>query len=73
LYAKGNGLVLNAAKTQLMFSAAAGKVEDVVVMVDGAEILPGNTFELLGITLIGDSALGHTCPRWLQQLRVGHH
>jgi hypothetical protein len=49
-YAKGNGLVLNAAKTQLMFSAAAGKVEDILVMVDGAEISPGNTFELLGVT-----------------------
>jgi hypothetical protein len=49
-YAKGNGLVLNAAKTQLLFSATAGNVDDVVVEVDGARISPASTFELLGAT-----------------------
>jgi hypothetical protein len=50
-YTKGNGLVLNAAKThQLLFSATAGNVNDVVVEVDGARISPASTFELLGAT-----------------------
>jgi hypothetical protein len=49
-YAKGNGLVLNAAKTQLLFSASAGNVEEVVVEVDGAKIKPADTFNLLGAT-----------------------
>jgi hypothetical protein len=49
-YAKGNGLVLNASKTQLLFSASAGNVDDTVVEVDGAKISPANTLELLGVT-----------------------
>jgi hypothetical protein len=49
-YAKGNGLVLNALKTQLLFSLSAGNVEGTTLEVDGALITPSATFELLGVT-----------------------
>jgi hypothetical protein len=39
-----------AAKTQLLFSATAGNVDDVVVEMDGARISPASKFELLGAT-----------------------
>jgi hypothetical protein len=44
-------LVLYGAKTQLMIGSAKDKdVSNVVIVVDGAEIKPGNTLELLGVT-----------------------
>jgi hypothetical protein len=45
-----NGLALNGAKTQLMIDGTKDKdILNVVVVVDGAEVRPGNTFELLGV------------------------
>jgi hypothetical protein len=46
-WAKGNGLVLNASKTQVLISAGAGK--DLVVNVDGKEIRAVETLELHGV------------------------
>jgi hypothetical protein len=48
-YAKGNGLALNAAKAQIMFSTLAGCVEKVTVVVDGTRINQDNTLDLLGV------------------------
>jgi hypothetical protein len=48
-YASGNGLTLNASKTQLMYSQSAG-TRGVPIMFDGARILPRPTMELLGVT-----------------------
>jgi hypothetical protein len=45
----GNGLHLNAGKTQLMFSGRAGNVDDVSVNVDGTTIRASSSFELLGV------------------------
>lgn len=47
-YARGNGLTLNAAKTQLMYSRKAGP-RGVPIVVDGAVINPGDHIELLGV------------------------
>lgn len=49
-YAKGNGLALNASKTQLLFSHNAGNVKDATIMVDGISVSPSLTLELLGVT-----------------------
>jgi hypothetical protein len=50
-FTQNNGLALNGAMTQLMIGGAKDKdVLDVVVVVDGAEIKPGNSLELLGVT-----------------------
>jgi hypothetical protein len=49
VYARGNGLTLNASKTQLMYSRGAG-TRGVPIIVDSARILPGPTMELLGVT-----------------------
>jgi hypothetical protein len=46
-WAKGNGLVLNASKTQVLVCAGAGK--DLVVNVNGKEIRAAETLELLGV------------------------
>jgi hypothetical protein len=48
-YAKSNGLALNAAKTQLMFSSSAGCADKVTVVVDGARICSSNTLDLLRV------------------------
>jgi hypothetical protein len=48
-YARGNGLTLNASKTQFMYSQGAG-TRGVPIMVESARILPGPTMELLGVT-----------------------
>jgi hypothetical protein len=48
-YARGNGLTLNASKTQLMYSRGAG-TRGLPIMVDGTRILPRPTKELLGVT-----------------------
>jgi hypothetical protein len=45
----GNGLHLNAGKTQLMFSSTAGNVDDVSVNVDGTTIRASSSFELLRV------------------------
>jgi hypothetical protein len=45
-YTKGNGLSLNAAKTQLMFNK---KADGCRVVVDGAVINPASSLELLGV------------------------
>jgi peroxiredoxin len=50
-FTKDNGLALNIAKTQVMIGGARAKViSNVVILVDGAEVRPGNIFELLGVT-----------------------
>jgi hypothetical protein len=51
-YTRDNGLVLNGAKTQVMLGGKA-KAKDnasITITVDGAEVKPVNSFELLGIT-----------------------
>jgi hypothetical protein len=48
-YVKGNGLVLNSAKTQLLFSRGA-KVDNVHVNVNGSAIEPTKTLSLLWVT-----------------------
>jgi hypothetical protein len=50
-FTKDNGLALNRAKTQVMIGGAKAKdVLNVVIVLDGAEVRPGNTFKLLGVT-----------------------
>jgi predicted RNase H-like HicB family nuclease len=49
-YMKGNGLSLNASKTQLMVSRRAGNVDELSVVVDGTLVRPKSTLELLGVT-----------------------
>jgi hypothetical protein len=50
-FTKDNGLALNGAKTQVMIGGARAKdVSNIVIALDGAEVRPGNTFELLGVT-----------------------
>ena len=63
-YTKGNGLALNASKTQLLLSKNAGNVGRVVVKVDGLDIAPSDSLVLLGVrfdrkfsTALFDSAL----------------
>jgi hypothetical protein len=48
-WARGNGLHINAAKTQVLVSASAGKTADLSVVVDGKTIQAGDTLELLGV------------------------
>jgi hypothetical protein len=48
-YVKGNGLVLNSAKTQLLFSRGA-KVDNMHLNVNGSTIKPTGTLSLLGVT-----------------------
>jgi hypothetical protein len=48
-FAGGNGLHLNASKTQLMFSHGSGNTEDVGVNVSGSLIKAAAEFELLGV------------------------
>jgi hypothetical protein len=48
-YVEGNGLVLNSAKTQLLFSRGA-KVDNVHVNMNGSAIKPTGTLSLLGVT-----------------------
>jgi hypothetical protein len=48
-FTRSNGLGLNRAKTQLMIGGTQD-VSNVVVFIDGAEIRPGNTLELLGVS-----------------------
>jgi hypothetical protein len=52
-YVKGNGLVLNAGKTQLLLSrggAAGDDMGDVSVDVDGTRVTPSSKLTLLGVT-----------------------
>jgi hypothetical protein len=44
-----NGLVLNAAKTQLLYNSAAGNSDQASVSVDKNIIMPGKTMEMLGV------------------------
>jgi hypothetical protein len=46
-WAKGNGLLMNSSKTQVLVSAGAGK--DLSVVVDSKEIKAGESLELLGV------------------------
>jgi hypothetical protein len=46
-YTKGNGILLNAAKTQLMYNSK--KADEYTVIVDGAVIVPASSLELLGV------------------------
>jgi hypothetical protein len=47
---KDNGLALNGAKTQVMVGGKAKARDTFTINVDGAEVKPSNSFELLGIT-----------------------
>jgi hypothetical protein len=50
-FTKDNGLALNGAKTQAMIGGDRAKdISFVVILVDGAKVRSGNTFELLGVT-----------------------
>jgi hypothetical protein len=52
-YTRDNGLVLNEAKTQVMIGGTKAKAMDhasIRINVDGAEVKPSNSFELLGVT-----------------------
>jgi hypothetical protein len=50
-FTKDNGLALNRAKTQVMIGGARTKdISNVIIVVDGEEVRPGNTIELLGVT-----------------------
>jgi hypothetical protein len=46
-YTKGNGLLLNAAKTQLMYNSK--KADEYTVVVDGTLIVPASSLKLLGV------------------------
>jgi hypothetical protein len=48
-WARGNGLHVNAAKTQVLISAGTGKTADLTVNVDGKTITSSETLELLGV------------------------
>jgi hypothetical protein len=48
-FTRDNGLALNGAKTQVMIGCAKAKaISNVTIHVDGAEVKPCSTFELLG-------------------------
>jgi hypothetical protein len=52
-YTRDNGLVLNGAKTQVMIGGTKTKARDnasISIIVNGAEVKPTNSFELLGVT-----------------------
>jgi hypothetical protein len=49
-YTKDNGLALNGAKTQVMVGGKAKARDTFTINVNGAEVKPSNSFELLGIT-----------------------
>jgi hypothetical protein len=49
-YTKDNGLALNGDKTQVMVCGKAKANDTFTINVDGAEVKPSNSFELLGIT-----------------------
>jgi hypothetical protein len=50
-FTRDNDLALNGAKTQVMIGSAKDKdISNIIIHVDGAEVKPSNTFELLGVT-----------------------
>jgi hypothetical protein len=52
-FTRDHGLALNGAKTQVMIGGAKAKARDIAsvsIHVNGAEVKPSNTFELLGVT-----------------------
>jgi hypothetical protein len=48
--ARGNGLAVNASKTQFLVSSNGGNCDGITVNVDGKSIAAKNTFDLLGVT-----------------------
>jgi hypothetical protein len=51
-FTRDNGLAQNGAKTQVMIGGFKAKAESISIHVDGAEVKPSNTFELLGVTIV---------------------
>jgi hypothetical protein len=49
-YMRANGLALNGAKTQVMVGGKGKPPPTFSINVDGAEVKPGGTFDLLGVT-----------------------
>jgi hypothetical protein len=50
-YTRDNGLALNGAKTQVIIGGAKARdIPSISINVDGAEVKPSNSFELLGVT-----------------------
>jgi hypothetical protein len=52
-YTRDNGLALSSTKSQVMISSAKAKARDIAsirINVDGGEVKPSNSFELLGVT-----------------------
>lgn len=80
-WAKGNGLAMNAGKTQLLVSANAGPAADLSVQVDGNTISCGDTIELLGVNFDRkmttaphvDDLVKATRQRAALIARLGHH
>jgi hypothetical protein len=66
-YTKGNGLALNAAKTQLLINGTKDSIE---VIVDGVMVKPADTLELLGVKF--NQSLT-TCPHVEQMVREARH
>jgi hypothetical protein len=63
VYVKKNGLVMNAGKTQLMFSRRVS-VGDVTVNVAGSAVSPSPTLSLLGVTFDWTLGWRHTAKWW---------
>jgi hypothetical protein len=80
-WAKGNGLAMNAGKTQLLVSANAGPAADLSVQVGGNTISCGDTIELLGVNFDRkmttaphvDDLVKATRQRAALIARLGHH
>jgi hypothetical protein len=50
-FTRDNGLALNGAKTQVIIGGAKARdIASISINVDGAEVKPSNSFELLGVT-----------------------
>jgi hypothetical protein len=49
-YMRANGLALNGSKTQVLVGGKGRPPPTFVIDVDGAEVKPGGTFDLLGVT-----------------------
>jgi hypothetical protein len=78
-YTKGNGLALNASKTQLMVNKKAGNFS---IVEDGAVIRPTDSLELLGVRfndkfttrrLYRQALVMAACTRASLVARLGHH
>jgi hypothetical protein len=71
-FTRNNELALNRAKTQLMISGAKEMdVSNVIIVVNGAEIRPGNTLELLGVSFDRKFTLKPYLLKLMKEARFG--